>query len=100
MIKFIHLRLHEDGELCAEGGITIAYKIENNLIKYSLAKCHWRDNYNKKRGRDISMGKKNKNVLVITLPCLSEIYPKSQITDNIYQSYISNGYEQLTEILY
>lgn len=58
-IKFCHVRNYgEDGEILPFGGLTIAFtKLDEGKIVASLAVCSDRDNFNKKVGRLISMGR-------------------------------------------
>jgi hypothetical protein len=59
--KFIHLRyFDENNELIQNAGITVAYLLnpaDHNLLLVSFARCHPSDNYNKKIGRAISIGR-------------------------------------------
>jgi len=86
-VKFIHLRNHEaeisegvagpTSEITAWGGVTIGYievpcedDKDKKEILYTFAKCCVSDNFNKKIGRNICIGrlKKNKDVQVIKIP--------------------------------
>lgn len=71
-IKFIHLRPHylsEDAKFPdAHGGATIAYSLEGNTVKYGIAKCYYKDRYNKKIGRQISAHRLSSIVRNFTLP--------------------------------
>lgn len=64
-IKYIHLRGYyisegKDPDPC--GGATIAFsKTEAGDIEYCIAKCYYKDHFNKKIGRLISSGRLNKN---------------------------------------
>lgn len=72
--------------LLAHGGLTAAYEVKDNHIEYSIAKCHCKDNFCKKRGRDISMGRflaGKKNIIP-----LDEKTPiQSLIRNDIYAMY-------------
>lgn len=83
MIKFIHMRMHNDkGSIEAKGGITVAFNIEDNKVFYALAKCH-DDNYNKAYGRAKAGGRiKASDVNFVVY----EKLPKtSEIVDHIKQ---------------
>jgi len=63
-MKFLHLRYHwvsdkitQPDELIAKGGVTVAYEAADNVVKYALAQCHYRDTFCKRLGRDISQGR-------------------------------------------
>ena len=64
-VKFIHLRRTEtakDGSerISCRGGLTIAYvpnDAEGTSYKVASARCHWRDNFNRKIGRIKAAGR-------------------------------------------
>jgi len=67
-VKFLHLREFEGFEghfdprrdgpyLCLKGGKTIAYKIEDGLLKYVVALCGRKEHFNRKLGNKIAGGR-------------------------------------------
>jgi len=60
-MKFLHLRYHwltnDEPELNAKGGITVAYEVIDGEVRYTMSKCHYRDTFCKRLGRDISQGR-------------------------------------------
>jgi len=71
-IKYIHLRGHylsEDAAFPdAHGGATIAYTVTGNTVQYGLAKCYFKDRYNKKIGRQVSTHRLSSIVRKFDLP--------------------------------
>lgn len=70
-VRFIHVRDTEwitttKKRILPTGGVTIAYDSTpiHNSIKYAIAKCHGKDQYNKKLGRAKAGGR-----LVSTKQC-------------------------------
>lgn len=58
MCKFIHIRRFQDGQIQGKGGVTIAYEdLTNGCYMIAVAKCHEKDNFNKKLGRVKSKGR-------------------------------------------
>lgn len=59
IVKFMHYRaIDEHGKPYSQGGATVAYIDEDGSpIRFSVASCHYRDNFNKKIGRAISSGR-------------------------------------------
>lgn len=64
--KFIHLRrcdyvitpdLQVEEQISAHGGVTVAYDITNDSVRYAVAKCHDKDRYVKAEGRNRSQGR-------------------------------------------
>jgi hypothetical protein len=51
--------LHEDDILSPRGGLTVAdaYDSDGILIEFGEAACSMRDNYNKRLGRQIAVGR-------------------------------------------
>lgn len=56
-IRFIHLRMHDDGSLLPNGGATIAYVRNDNHVAYAVAKCNMKDLFNRRLGRVISVNR-------------------------------------------
>lgn len=59
--RFIHLRWLAGSDYAAKGGITIAYDAidlnDERVVLYAVAKCHDKDNYVKRVGRDKAAGR-------------------------------------------
>lgn len=59
-VKFIHNRkVSKDGHVLPNGGLTIAYVLDNKfkVIGYAPARCHDKDHYNKNIGRAKASGR-------------------------------------------
>lgn len=56
-VKFLHYRVVENGAVEGKGGATVAYIEGENGVSYGEAQCSFRDNYNRKLGRDIALGR-------------------------------------------
>lgn len=56
-MKYLHLREKKHGNILPKGGMTVAYDVQDNIVKLAMAKCSKRDQYSRKRGRDISTGR-------------------------------------------
>lgn len=88
-MKFMHMRMHEpevegaDSILLAHGGVTVAYEVKENNIEYAVAKCHRNDNFSRKIGRDISMGRFLAGQKAI-IPLSDKIPIKALIKQQIY----------------
>lgn len=93
-MKFIHMRYHDLIEyentdmaiLLAHGGITAAYEVKDNYIEYSVAKCHRKDNFCKKVGRDIAIGRFLAGKKTI-IPLDEKTPIQSLIRNDIYREY-------------
>lgn len=57
-IKYIHLRAHylfeDENTPDPYGGATIAYSVNGNEVEYGIARCYFKDRFNKKIGRAVS----------------------------------------------
>jgi hypothetical protein len=64
-IRFLHIRnLHnenngDDSYISCKGGTTVAYEVDDDTIRFAVAKCSIRDNYCRKTGRAIATGRLN-----------------------------------------
>jgi hypothetical protein len=97
-MKFMHFRYHWDKELEAKGGVTVAYEVKDNVISMSMAKCHERDNFCRKIGRDIAMGRyMNKDQIVFTA---QGEHIRKNVAEYVYKHYLDLGYENMAAILY
>lgn len=71
-IKYIHLRGHYLSEDTAfpdaHGGITIAYCLDEGVVNYAIAKCYYKDRFQKKIGRAVASARLNSDAKKITLP--------------------------------
>lgn len=95
-MKFIHMRYHNEHDLSipmnedlpveAHGGITAAYEVKDNHIEYSIAKCHRKDNFCKKVGRDIAIGRFLAGKKTI-IPLDEKTPIQSLIRNDIYREY-------------
>jgi hypothetical protein len=59
-MKFLHLRKKKHGKALPHGGVTVAYQYpegSDNVIKIAIAQCSDRDNFSRRRGRQISEGR-------------------------------------------
>lgn len=57
---YAHIRNHNsDGTVAGNGGVTIAYQVDDNIITYAIAKCHDKDRYSKYLGRIKAEGRLN-----------------------------------------
>ena len=66
-MRFIHLRKYSDtqdrwGDVLPKGGLTIGYTIDDEVVKYSVARCNDKDHFNKRVGRMICEGRMEKNI--------------------------------------
>lgn len=52
-IRFLHVRIPES----QKGGKTVAYEVDDDTIRFAIAKCSHRDNYCRKTGRSIAFGR-------------------------------------------
>lgn len=62
-IRFLHIRRmagSAHGPL-GKGGMTVAYEVDDDTIRFAVAKCSQRDNYCRKTGRAIATGRLNAN---------------------------------------
>lgn len=65
-IRFLHIRktinpqpdMLKDIIQC-KGGMTVAYEVDDDTIRFAVAKCSIRDNYCRKTGRSIALGRLN-----------------------------------------
>lgn len=62
-IRFLHIRkFHNvDDTLLGKGGTTVAYEVDDDTIRFAIAKCSPRDNYCRKTGRVIALGRLQAN---------------------------------------
>lgn len=60
-IRFLHIREQFNGALLGKGGTTVAYEEDVGTIRFAVAKCSPRDNYCRKTGRAIAIGRLNAN---------------------------------------
>lgn len=75
-VEYIHIRYPSEDdelELSGKGGATIAYRPtpDNEGVEFGIAICSDRDNYCKRIGRDISLGRLlsgDREILPITGP--------------------------------
>lgn len=58
-VRFHHVRnVSEQGIILGKGGITVAYMMDQpGTVVYAVARCHPRDNYNKRQGRAKASGR-------------------------------------------
>jgi hypothetical protein len=56
-IRYLHVRK----ENLQKGGTTVAYEVDDDTIRFAVAKCSDRDNYCRKTGRSIATGRLNAN---------------------------------------
>lgn len=86
MPKFVHIRNYmEDGSVSSKGGYTIAYDpLTNDSFAFAVAKCHEKDNFNKKTGRNKAAGRlKSKNLWDVHVGCTSE----QQFVEYLYNAF-------------
>lgn len=62
-VNFVHLRMHDDGDIQNQGGATIAYVREGKHVAYAVAKCRISDNFNRKLGRLIASNRLNRGAV-------------------------------------
>lgn len=63
--KFIHVRVHKiemgatglKRTVHPKGGITYAYDLEGNTVRYAYAQCSAKDSYNRSVGRAVAAGR-------------------------------------------
>lgn len=62
--KFLHIRnVSPEDKISSKGGLTIAYYLENNNIRYAEAHCHPKDTFCKRLGRVKAAGRLKSNTL-------------------------------------
>lgn len=77
---FAHIRRYNpDNTIAGNGGVTVAYTVEGNTVKYALAKCHEKDRYNKYTGRVKAAGRLNS-----TNYAAEFVGTKREFLDNMY----------------
>lgn len=61
MCKFLHIRPQTDQEpnfpVSNKGGATVAYEVEENTLRYAIARCSKNDNFCRKTGRTLAAGR-------------------------------------------
>lgn len=62
-VKFLHYRVVENGQVSCKGGATIAYVTGEEGVSFAEAYCSQRDNYNRRLGRDIALGRLSSGVV-------------------------------------
>lgn len=56
--KFLHIRPTTDNfQFHNKGGTTVAYEVEENEMRFALAKCSKNDNFCRKTGRTLAAGR-------------------------------------------
>lgn len=97
MVKFMHLRhidgkQHEDGKIHPRnhGGMTVAYTEEGNgIIKYAVAFCGSKDNFNYATGRVKAAGRLNSERYQHTvLPSGNEI---GSVEERLVRAFVNRG---------
>lgn len=59
-VRVAHVRFRAaDGSIDNRGGITVAAEIGDNhqVVKYAIARCHSKDNYNREHGWNKAVGR-------------------------------------------
>lgn len=89
MVKYIHLRVYDEahGGPLSKGGITFAYDIQGDQIRYTMSKCNDKDHYNKKIGRAIASGRLAKGIGVTVLLAKEGHTATERVLDNFTQEY-------------
>ena len=55
VLRYYHYRLYQDDKMLANGGVTVCY--DEDARRLGVAVCSWKDNYNKRVGRNIAKGR-------------------------------------------
>ena len=56
-VKFLHYRVVSGGQVEGKGGATIVFVAGEQGVSFAEAYCSYRDNYNRRLGRDIALGR-------------------------------------------
>ena len=56
-VKFLHYRVVKDGQVEGQGGATIVFVTGEEGVSFAEAYCSHKDNYNRRLGRDIALGR-------------------------------------------
>ena len=93
-----HIRIRNlDGTYSNGGGATIAFREAGNGIEYALSYCAPRDNFNRKVGREISIGRLNSGGKTFVGEMSVESF--EAILDYVCQEDLWLGNDILSEIL-
>jgi hypothetical protein len=101
-VKFYYVR--KDNENQFGGGITIAYFQDGDILRYGVAYCSKKDEFNKRIGRKVALEMLDnpETSSMINLKQYKRIYPMFDISaeniiDHLFPKYVSN--EELQEEL-
>ena len=56
-VKFLHYRVVKDGQVEGKGGATLVFVTGEEGVSFAEAYCSHKDNYNRRLGRDIALGR-------------------------------------------
>lgn len=96
-IRFIHRRYFtEDNQILPNGGLTLAFRyVGNGEYEFAMAKCCFRDNFNRKRGRTIAEARLLSGKNYLFTPVISAEITPTDTPEEINRQISSVFYDEL-----